>query len=202
MGAVTGRRKPGPKSLPKEDLVGRRFDRLEVVSYHGPLGHGHHAWDCRCECGSHKVVSRNQLMMGKVRSCGCLQEELYAKMREDCIAKNTKPAGVAAFNAHYNSYLQRSRDKKIVFELSQEQFRELSGRPCFYCGSPPELRYVKEYYNGPCVTNGLDRVDNSRGYIADNVVACCAICNKAKRDLPIATFTAWLDRLVAYRGQK
>ena len=37
--------------------------------------------------------------------------------------------------------------------------------------------------NGPYVYNGVDRVDNERGYSLENCVPCCKFCNRMKRDL-------------------
>jgi hypothetical protein len=36
--------------------------------------------------------------------------------------------------------------------------------------------------------NGLDRIDNRKGYVSDNIVPCCSDCNLAKRDLSIKAF--------------
>jgi len=30
------------------------------------------------------------------------------------------------------------------------------------------------------IYNGIDRVDNAIGYLTDNCVACCKVCNRAK----------------------
>ena len=43
--------------------------------------------------------------------------------------------------------------------------------------------------------NGIDRIDNALGYIESNVVACCPICNLAKRNLPVDTFVSWACHL-------
>jgi len=36
--------------------------------------------------------------------------------------------------------------------------------------------------------NGLDRIDNAKGYILDNVVPCCKHCNYAKRNMSTEKF--------------
>ena len=53
------------------DLTGRTFERLTVLSYAGKA-----SWNCRCECGSVKVVRGADLKNGMIRSCGCLGKEL------------------------------------------------------------------------------------------------------------------------------
>lgn len=61
------------------DLTGRVFSRLRVLAYTGRrTKSGSALWDCVCmgedglSCGNHKEVSTDNLMKGKVKSCGCL----------------------------------------------------------------------------------------------------------------------------------
>jgi hypothetical protein len=57
------------------DLRGAVFGRLTVVEYSGVDTDGGALWKCSCLCGEHKVVSRNALVKGRVKSCGCLMRE-------------------------------------------------------------------------------------------------------------------------------
>lgn len=59
---------------PKSNLVGKRFGRLVVRSYHGDG-----LWECVCDCGN--VVNRNagSLRTDKECSCGCKQTKFVAK---------------------------------------------------------------------------------------------------------------------------
>jgi hypothetical protein len=43
--------------------------------------------------------------------------------------------------------------------------------------------------------NGLDRVNNSKGYTRTNVVPCCIICNNAKRTLSLSEFLEWIGQV-------
>lgn len=61
------------------------------------------------------------------------------------------------------------REVTITFEQYVSVRRDAR---CFYCADP--LRPGSA---------GLDRVDNARGYHADNVVACCPMCNDARGHL-------------------
>lgn len=51
---------------PKENLVGRRFGRLSVLSYAG-----NSTWNCVCDCGRTSVVHTGALNFGTSQSCGC-----------------------------------------------------------------------------------------------------------------------------------
>ena len=54
-------------------------------------------------------------------------------------------------------------------------------QPCYYCNRPPSN--VRTRTSGVKVTyQGLDRIDNEKGYIKDNVVPCCKHCNAFKLD--------------------
>ncbi len=49
------------------------------------------------------------------------------------------------------------------------EFQEMRTQRCHYCGG--EL---------PGQGHGIDRADNTLGYLLSNVVACCTRCNKTK----------------------
>ncbi len=69
-------------------------------------------------------------------------------------------------------YQYRARAKKncLVFNLTREEFSQLTDSPCVYCDN--------FFNNKP--HGGLDRIDNAQGYTASNVVPCCWFCNKLK----------------------
>lgn len=52
-----------------EDLSGKRFDRLSVVTYVGDLKDN--LWRCRCDCGNVVDIKGNILKRGLKKSCGC-----------------------------------------------------------------------------------------------------------------------------------
>lgn len=61
---------------PREDLTGRRFGRLTVVSYGGRIYDRAHAWECICECGNTKKIAGSALRKkGGTKSCGCLSTD-------------------------------------------------------------------------------------------------------------------------------
>jgi hypothetical protein len=77
------------------------------------------------------------------------------------------------FNERLNKYKRNARIRNYDFLLSSEDFRQLLDTPCYYCGG---------------AGGGVDRVDNSIGYVLDNVVACCRACNWTKRILSKQAF--------------
>lgn len=98
--------------------------------------------------------------------------------------ENTKKFRAARIKYMWSVYRRTcAAGRGHSFDLTRDKFDELVQMPCHYCYGPPDP------------TNGLDRVDNDLGYTESNVVPCCKICNRAKRDMPIEDFVAWLGRV-------
>jgi hypothetical protein len=62
-----------------DDLTGKKFGRLTVMSFAGTTPRRHALWTCLCKCGRIKVVRGNALTNGITKSCGCLASELAAE---------------------------------------------------------------------------------------------------------------------------
>lgn len=60
---------------PRIDLTERVFGKLTVKSFSHMGNGGHSVWNCECECGGFKAVSRRALILGEVKSCGCLKSK-------------------------------------------------------------------------------------------------------------------------------
>lgn len=60
------------------DIIGKRFERLVVKSFHHANGYIKY-YVCQCDCGNEKVIARNNLLAGYTKSCGCLQKERAAQ---------------------------------------------------------------------------------------------------------------------------
>lgn len=68
----------------REDLTGRSFSRLTVLSfshiaYVGSTQQPRECWKCKCECGEILTVQSGNLRNGHTQSCGCLQRERTSK---------------------------------------------------------------------------------------------------------------------------
>lgn len=98
---------------------------------------------------------------------------------------------------HTRTYRKGAARRGHSFELTQSECRVLFLQDCHYCGSPPLGRVSTGSYSTTALVNGIDRLDNERGYTVDNVVTCCKFCNRAKFTYPIAEFLAWIERVRA-----
>lgn len=170
------------------DLTGRRYGKLLVIQFAGMKPSKDARWLCKCDCGNEMTVDTRELNRGNTASCGCSRR----KPRDPDIPQR------AARNRVLRSYKGTcARSRGHCWELADEDFDRLMSQDCYYCGQPPSLvtRSQGRYEGGEFVHGSLDRVDNNLGYTLENTVACCVICNHAKKDMSVDEFMAWIARL-------
>jgi hypothetical protein len=170
------------------DLIGKTFGILTVIEKAGKNKWGSNLWKCQCACGNIKVVIRRTLVNGATKSCGCLQKSIVSE-------KNSIEFGQATKNTLFYIYKQGAKARNIEFNLEKNYFLSLTSQNCHYCGKEP-LQIIKNICNnGDYIYNGIDRVDNNKGYIFGNVVSCCGTCNKAKMIMSTDEFLSWIERV-------
>lgn len=57
------------------DIAGQRFGSLTAIQPTEERKNGSVVWECRCDCGKTMLVSRGNLIAGKIPSCSCQQEK-------------------------------------------------------------------------------------------------------------------------------
>lgn len=60
------------------DLTGQKFGKLTVIKLHGFNKRNKAIWECKCDCGSDKIVmaTNSNLRNWKLPSCGCWAKEI------------------------------------------------------------------------------------------------------------------------------
>lgn len=177
-----------------KNLSGNKFGRLTVVSFNSSDGKGNIKWNCKCLCGNISICTRRSLEGGHSKSCGCLKKETIKVTQE--LAK--LPPFVASANALYTSYSKSAKYRNHEFNISKEYFLNVTKQNCHYCGDPPKNKFKRKDYNGSYIYNGIDRKDNSQGYIEGNCLPCCFTCNKAKNTIPYDEFILWIQKLINF----
>lgn len=174
------------------NLIGMKFDRLTVVERMGSVQQKK-LWRCECECGGIVDVTTDRLRSGHTKSCGCLSREIIGNIRR-------KDDGVASFNALYRKYINGAKRRGYDFDLSKDEFKELTSDNCYYCGSVPlSGNYGYVYRNGDYIYNGIDRVNNEEGYVLNNCVSCCTVCNKMKHMLTKEYFLNHISKILEHQ---
>lgn len=152
----------------------------------GSVLRGNALWVCRCDCGNEVTVLGSSLRSGNTLSCGCWH-------REKMLIAVALPFGIAGRNSAIANMKSNARRRDIEWRLTDDEVISLMTRECHYCGSGPA--HTSKGRNGDFKYNGIDRVDNDKGYVEGNVVSCCITCNNAKRTLTVTEFLAWVERV-------
>lgn len=99
------------------------------------------------------------------------------------MGRKALPAGELAFHRSWERYRQNAETRSLTWALDRAQVRKLVFGDCGYCGAK-----AKPAVKTRLGLNGIDRVDNEKGYVADNVVSCCARCNRMKGKISLPEF--------------
>jgi hypothetical protein len=157
------------------------------------INHQNAYWLTRCLCGneSYRSYSKSAYHFRKFGSLSCGMGK--------CKAKYDNPNE----RKLYSVYKTRASYRyKKSFTLTRKEFSMLTKDNCYYCGSPPSSspKTVKRNYNNELyIYNGIDRVDNSKGYDIDNCVTCCEICNRMKLDHSVDMFLNHIKKIIEHQ---
>lgn len=175
----------------KSNLIGLRFGRLIVLREAGRTKCQKVLWYCVCDCGGAATPTTGSLQSGNTQSCGCLHKERQKLPN----MKSRLANGEAAINVLYSQYRCTAKRRGYKFGLTKKQFKKLTSSNCYYCGiKPAQVVKTKNDTTGRYTFNGIDRVDSAKGYIMNNCVSCCKICNVAKHNLSQKQFYGWIKR--------
>ena len=175
-----------PKAFFQE---GQRFHNFVVI---GPSDkrvqepkRSYVGWLCRCDCGNEFLSTSKSIK--KRTSCGCASKSKRIKPKYTNHDSN--------INRVIRQYISGAKERNLSFSLTKKECLDLLCSDCHYCGSEPSRSVVAIGRILPSLVSGIDRKDCSVGYVAENVVSCCSICNRAKSDLSYDDFKAWINRL-------
>lgn len=90
-----------------------------------------------------------------------------------------------SLNGQYHNYKKRAVKANMVFELTEKDCLPYYNTNCAYCG-------------GKIKGIGIDRVDNSIGYVKSNLKPCCSTCNYMKHTLTLNEFLEHMKKILNY----
>jgi hypothetical protein len=86
----------------------------------------------------------------------------------------------------YNEYKKRAIEKlQKEFNLTSMEFLEIISNNCYICGKESNDEHL----------NGIDRIDNDKGYNLDNVSSCCGECNYMKKNYDLEEFFEKMNKI-------
>jgi hypothetical protein len=149
-------------------FVGKEINRIKVLSI-SRVYKKHSQFKCLCFCGKEFDTRTTKLIKGLIISCGCTRRKWGTQ--------------VLTPRAKYLQYKFSAAKRKISFNIDENLFEKLIQINCIYCSGRNKGSH-----------NGLDRIDNNIGYEVNNIVPCCAICNRAKLEETIEVFLEWRNQ--------
>ena len=124
-----------------------------------------------------------------LRRCSpCYEKLQHVEQSRKPRERNYKAEAFTNKHVVWNHYVKGAKKRGLSFELTKTHFVSLLTEPCFYCA-----------YQKQGEVNGIDRVNNNKGYHKDNVVPCCQVCNEAKGAQHPQEFVDKLHAIHLYR---
>ena len=89
----------------------------------------------------------------------------------------------------FKAYQKDARDQEKCFELTMEQFLDMTKKLCHYCGIMPTEGFT-----------GIDRIRSRDGFTLENCAPCCSMCNKIKHNLSEEVFLRSVEHILTFSG--
>lgn len=154
----------------KNDLMGRRFGRLEILRAAEQRLNGGIAWHCLCECGNQKIIRAHSLLkqLKPTRSCGCITKEVVG------ITNTTHGYSYGTTYRTWAAMVTRCYNK------NDKDYKNYGGRGIVMCEAVRNsvaaiIDVIGERPSG----RTIDRIDNNAGYWC----GACADCVQNSRPL-------------------
>lgn len=118
-----------------KNYKGARFGKLVMIARVAPGGKGKGAiWAAHCDCGN--VVEREgkTIAAGRLKSCGNCRKQLGKQL-------NVGPRASRETAFHRKKYVgavRKAAREGIKWDLTPEQYSEITNNKCSMCGTPPD----------------------------------------------------------------
>jgi hypothetical protein len=90
--------------------------------------------------------------------------------------------------AQYTDYKKNAKIRNLDFIINYDEFCSIIKSNCYYCGILQNKGI-----------NGIDRIDSKQGYLNNNCVSCCKMCNYLKRVLDKDIFIKKIEHILSYQ---
>lgn len=138
-------------------------------------------------CGKEIRVWQGALKKHQGRCKICSSKESIKKIQ----GQGKLPHGESSKNYVIRTYQRSAKYRKLEWNISSETLEVLFSQPCYYCGRSPSNVQRSRTGGGDFIYNGIDRIDNNKGYTESNCVSCCKRCNVAKANMTKEEFLDW-----------
>jgi hypothetical protein len=165
----------------KGDIISSNLTYLEEDAERTTSNHRY--FKVQCTCG--EIFSTR---VDRKKDC-CTKCSLKEK-RETLTEANKK----ALIKSLLQTYKKAALTRGYLFNLTDKAFENYLFSTCYYCGIQPNNKITRG--NKSIYYNGIDRKDNSLGYLDDNCVTCCGKCNMIKNKYSHDDFLQHLKSII------
>ena len=142
-----------------ENLVGKVFDRLEVLEHCGSDNRGKRLWKCKCSCGNpnFSIVRTESLNSGTTRSCGCLKNE---KSKERMTKHGLR---------YHNDYRVWLNMRNRCNNPNSEDYKYYGGKGIVVCDEWNDFaKFLEDMGPRPSKDYSIERLDGNKDYCKEN----------------------------------
>ena len=145
------------------------------------------------KCVGYWIKARGNKMSEENTDYWTKRNENAKKWRADNPEKVKEIKKQKKINLDYKitTYKNCALNKGLEFTLTDDETVELIKNKCYYCNEFGEYGIT-----------GIDRIENSKGYIKENVVSCCEMCNFMKGSLNDYVFIKKIEHILTYQKLK
>ncbi len=176
-----------------KDYTGMKFGKWIVIKkiY---IKNRRQCYLLRCECGNERIKSSAHIK----RSSRCLKchNTFYNPLIS---VSKRKGYGYSSTKTILTGYKIGAIRRKKEWSLTDQETLNLMAGNCHYCGRKPYREYNGGSNYGGFLYNGIDRIDNEKGYTISNCRSCCPQCNFAKHKMSESQFLNMVELVYNYR---
>lgn len=183
--------------------IGDKFNRLTILEI---FQDNKKVWKVKvlCDCGNINISKRHSVIIGTSKSCGCFRVEHSRMLLSKNITYERKPKEYAGITHAIKDVEKAAKKRGIEYNLTREEASYIMRQNCIYCNQEPNQMAIYSkpglyrgrtqdgLNNAQFIHNGIDRVDNTKGYNLENCAPCCGKCNIMKRTYSI---TEWFEHM-------
>ena len=170
------------------DLTNQRFGKLLVICDTNKRKSNRPIWKCVCDCGNEVEILGKYLLNGDTKSCGCLIKE--GSHNRDAVGEITK--------SYWTPIERQAQRRGIPFEISRQEAWNLFEKQNHKCAiTGVELKFSSNIRDDRGTqTTSLDRIDNSKGYVIDNIQWVHKKINIMKNVMSMSELLEWCELII------
>lgn len=149
----------------KEDFIGKSWGYLKVLSQSKNNKYQQRSWLCKCKCGKEVILTSTSIKKEHTKSCGCWNYFHRKERKNWCGYKDLS-------GRMWGNIKRNAKKRNLEFNITIKQVWKLyekQNRKCALSGLDIIFADTVKNHELRLTTASLDRIDNTKGYIKNNI---------------------------------